>query len=514
MLGDTKKKAIIELTLEDRASAELRKVQSTTQTTATGMATSFAKVAAAATAAIVVAKKMYNAISVGINTSADLETATQGFKALLGSAEEAADVIERIKKEAKATPFEIVGLTEGALGLTAITKDGQEAIDILLNVGKAVALSGKGQAELDRVVWNLQQIAATGTVTVMDLRQFQSAIPVFNDVLALSGLTVESLQESENAAELLFGAFEKFGSEGMGANAFTEQAGTWKQLISNAKDSWNLFMSDFVNKTGLFDAAKGAIEGITVFITEKLTPAIVSVKDWFGNTFAFIKEKYEEYVKPVLDGIWQIIKDLIIPAWEELKNKFKEFFSKLSGDGELAKELLKNIATIIGIVMVGAITALIGVLWVVIKVVGFVIDIFTLLKEKSTEVWDKMIDRLAKIINFFRDIVWWVQKTIDKIKEIPSKIGISLGGDERRATGGITSGGLTLVGERGAELVSLPRGSHVYNSEDTKQMVGNNGITINVNAPVTGVDNLKAVILEAVNEATERQNRLANYNLL
>jgi len=90
----------------------------------------------------------------------------------------------------------------------------------------------------------------------------------------------------------------------------------------------------------------------------------------------------------------------------------------------------------------------------------------------------------------------------------------SLFNNEKRATGGITSGGLTMVGERGAELVQLPRGSHVYNSEDTKQMVGNNGITINVNAPVTGVDNLKAVILEAVNEATERQNRLANYNLL
>jgi hypothetical protein len=44
-------------------------------------------------------------------------------------------------------------------------------------------------------------------------------------------------------------------------------------------------------------------------------------------------------------------------------------------------------------------------------------------------------------------------------------------------------------------------------------MVGG-GITINVNAPVTGVDNLKATIIEAVNEATARQNRLANYNLL
>jgi hypothetical protein len=83
----------------------------------------------------------------------------------------------------------------------------------------------------------------------------------------------------------------------------------------------------------------------------------------------------------------------------------------------------------------------------------------------------------------------------------------------KKATGGIASG-MTLVGEAGPELVNLPRGSHVYNNTDSKEMVGGGDIVINVNAPVTGVDNLRATIIEAVNEATARQNRLANYNLL
>jgi len=247
---------------------------------------------------------------------------------------------------------------------------------------------------------------------------------------------------------------------------------------------------------------------------EKLRGGLVTLLEWVDKVWKALVEFWEKTLEPLLMFWWDMIKTYIIPELEKLKGKLKELFTRFGDDGKWARELLRNIATIIGIVIVGAITVLIGALGLVTKVVGFLIDILILLKKRSTEVWDNMIDRLAKIINLFRDIVWWVQKTTDKIKAIPNVIGIDFKGNDKRATGGVTTGGWTMVGERGAELVSLPRGSHVYNSEDTKQMVGNNGITINVNAPVTGVDNLKAVILEAVNEATERQNRLANYNLL
>ena len=51
----------------------------------------------------------------------------------------------------------------------------------------------------------------------------------------------------------------------------------------------------------------------------------------------------------------------------------------------------------------------------------------------------------------------------------------------KHATGTrFAKGGLTLVGERGAELVDLPSGSKVYNNSDTNKMLGSN-ITVNVN---------------------------------
>ena len=120
----------------------------------------------------------------------------------------------RIKKEAAATPFELTGLVAGTQALAAITKDGNKAIDTLLDVGKAISTSGKGQAELDSVIANLQQVASTGVVTEMDIRQFQRAIPIFNDILAASGLTTEELKNSKDSAKLLFDAFKKAGQEG------------------------------------------------------------------------------------------------------------------------------------------------------------------------------------------------------------------------------------------------------------------------------------------------------------
>ena len=46
------------------------------------------------------------------------------------------------------------------------------------------------------------------------------------------------------------------------------------------------------------------------------------------------------------------------------------------------------------------------------------------------------------------------------------------------AKGGIAKGGLTLVGERGPELVNLPKGAMVHSNAESRRMGGN---TINVN---------------------------------
>ncbi|RMD67354.1 MAG: hypothetical protein D6822_08450, partial [Cyanobacteria bacterium J149] len=314
------------LKLKDDASKVLGKFNKeigSTGNSISSFAKSSSKLILGMTAAATAAAAGLSAI--GLKIAGDMEMAEQGLKAILGSTEKAAATMERIKKEAAATPFELPGLIKGTQALAAITKDGNKAIDILMDVGKAVAISGKGQAELDRVIINLQQIAATGKVTAMDIRQFQGAIPIFNDILAASGLTAQSLQDSSNAAELLFKAFEKAGKEGgIAAEGFSSQAGTLNQLISNLKDSFGILAAEVVKESGIMDMAKAGIEALINFLNNHQQD-IVNFVTAFVNGIRWMAQK-------AID-----LKNVIEQSINLIKTKFEEFKSGI--------ESLKNDVT-------------------------------------------------------------------------------------------------------------------------------------------------------------------------
>jgi hypothetical protein len=70
---------------------------------------------------------------------------------------------------------------------------------------------------------------------------------------------------------------------------------------------------------------------------------------------------------------------------------------------------------------------------------------------------------------------------------IVNSIGSYLGGKFGFAVGGITKDGLSLVGEKGPELVRLPTGSRVYsNANSQKMLTSGEGITNNITVQVTG----------------------------
>lgn len=65
---------------------------------------------------------------------------------------------------------------------------------------------------------------------------------------------------------------------------------------------------------------------------------------------------------------------------------------------------------------------------------------------------------------------------------------------QRMAAGGRAPGGLTLVGERGPEIVSLPTGAQIYGSLDTERMLrGSSGpAVVNFNAPLIHANRIAA----------------------
>lgn len=368
-----------------------------------------------------------SAIGFGVRIAGQLEAATQGFVALLGSADAAGKTMARIKKEAAATPFELTGLVAGTQALAAITKDGDKAIDILLDVGRAISTAGKGQAELDSVVANLQQVAATGVVTELDIRQFQRAIPIFNDILAASNLTSEGLKDSTNSAELLFDAFRKAGEAGgIAAQGFTSQAGTFNQLWSNLVDTVTIGLSTFVQTSGVFDVIKDAmsdlintinqfttpeaIQGFLIFLRDNgpiiagviiggLVPAFTA---WAASVWALMAplipfiaigaligylvqqlvnhfggwEEVMKKIQPTLNALGAIFNDWIKPAldqlWDSISNRLIPAWQNLMLSLEPLMPLFKMVAIVIGVTLLAAIIIIIAILTTFIDIISWV----------------------------------------------------------------------------------------------------------------------------------------------
>lgn len=67
-------------------------------------------------------------------------------------------------------------------------------------------------------------------------------------------------------------------------------------------------------------------------------------------------------------------------------------------------------------------------------------------------------------------------------------------------------GGMAMVGEAGPELVYLPKGSEVKTAGQTRNILGQDkpNITININSPIYGVDQLDRVINKSIDQALTR----------
>lgn len=464
----------IVLKLQDEASKELKKmvgnlddVNSSTGKVS-GSFGNFAKNIAAVAASYVSFKAAYNGLSLGVRVAADLQTAQVGLETLLGSAEKAQHTVDRLKKEAARTPFELPGLTQATQLLTSVTKDGDRSIDIILDIGEALAAMGKGQGELDRIIINLQQIAATGKAASIDIKQFAFAgIPIFEMLQEETGLAGEALQDfvtdGNVTFELLTTMFNKANDEGgRFFNAFENQSGTFNQAMSNMKDSIGLFLADIVKSTGLFDG---------------LTNSMIKVSDWVTN----YKTNLENARAAVVDWIELIdqktgLITFMRQAWEDIvmvfNNNLKPALQELWAALEPFKPYIEAFAKVLGGMFIIALTIAIGTIKLMIIAVTEVLTWFTKLATflmtvyKGTldvivVVMEKVISALTTMIEKLKEAWEWSKKVASSVSGKFST-GVDVIGDALlpgRANGGhVSSGTPYIVGERGPE-VFMPSGS-------------------------------------------------------
>lgn len=246
----------------------------------------------------------------GISYNAQIETYLTRLETLTGSAEEANNVLNQIKKDALTTPFEVSSLTQAESLLLATGLSAEEARADILALGDAISASGGGNAELSRMAVNLQQIKNVGKASALDIKQFAYAgIDIYGLLAESMGITRAEAADLDVSYEMLSKALKKASSQGgKYYKAMEKQSKTYNGAMSNLKESVQVFAGEM--SEGLFNALKGIIVPLTDFFdwmtkNKEIIIAIVVPLLTFINTLAgiAIAKKMATLVK----GLWVVM---------------------------------------------------------------------------------------------------------------------------------------------------------------------------------------------------------------
>ena len=172
--------------------------------------------------------------------------------------------------------------------------------------------------------------------------------------------------------------------------------------------------------------------------------------------------------------------------FEDLKKilfaTFNLFKAAFGGDGEGFKKALKNLAIGLGTLLKNILKLL---LVSFLQVIKFLVS--------------GLVVALGKIIGKI-PLMGGVGKNIVNFGK----------GIRGMATGGVSSGGLTLVGERGPELVRLPSGARVHSNAESRRM-GGGTINVHVNGRVGASDaEIRDIASKVAREINTQMNRQAH----
>jgi tape measure domain-containing protein len=203
----------------------------------------------------------------GIEYNAQIETYMTRLTTLTGSAEKANDILNQIKQDALATPFEVSSLTQAESLLLSTGLSAQDARKDILALGDAIAASGGGNAELSRMAVNLQQIKNVGKASALDIKQFAYAgIDIYGLLADSMGTTRAEAAQLDVTYDMLSNALQQASQEGgKYYGAMEKQSKTYAGAMSNLKESFSVFKGEI--SKGLFNALKKIIKPLDNMFT-------------------------------------------------------------------------------------------------------------------------------------------------------------------------------------------------------------------------------------------------------
>jgi TP901 family phage tail tape measure protein len=231
-------------------------------------------------------------------------------------------------------------------------------------------------------------------------------------------------------------------------NVFT----TWEEIKTNTSQQWESIRSTMSDRWN--------------DIKTNTAETVAAIKTNVSTTWDEVKTKTSE--------TWENMKESTAQAWQAIRDKIDEHGGGIKGLIGAYTENYKSVWS--------------SALTTMDEITG---NKFSAMADKVTDALERVKSAISNAIDrikewndtHVKEKVFSITETITRIIRTITSGG---GADSNFSGTSFFPGGLTMVGELGPELVALPRGSKIYNDQETKQILsGNKGITqnITINSP-------------------------------
>lgn len=254
--------------------------------------------------------------------------------------------------------------------------------------------------------------------------------------------------------------------------------------------------------TNLIDFIDGA--------TPKMLEFGTKIGEGLGTAISFVSEnfpKIKEAIEPIMSALGETlgtivnvikenfpqIKAIVEPILSSLGSVVMAVIPMIGQAFQLLSPLLMGFLSVAGAVAQGAIVAFQTMATFVVSKLALLSPLFSAvggalstMGSIFSTVFSKIQSIVSKAYDFIKPIIDKIGSAISTVTGAVSKVTNFVTGKGKKTDKNATgtryfSGGLSLVGEHGPELVQMPSGSKVYTNRETSNILGGqSGVNINI----------------------------------
>jgi hypothetical protein len=205
-----------------------------------------------------------------VKAGADMQKIEVGFRSIMGGAEGASKMVDKLNAFTATTPFRLEEVASSARQLIAVGTGVDDVNDRLRMLGDIAAASGNSVGDISAAFAKVQ---AKGKVELENLNQLaERGIPIFAELKKVTGdANMEFGAGSVSVADYNQALANMAGEGGFANDAMNNLSETVSGKFSTAMDNLMLAMGDFAEKTGLLAGITDALDSATVTLARFAT---------------------------------------------------------------------------------------------------------------------------------------------------------------------------------------------------------------------------------------------------